>query len=545
MAKVLFINPIVRGDDNPKHVPYGIALLAAILRQNARHRFQVFDGNAWRVPDTVIADILRADDWDVIALGGITTTYGHVKTLVRMARAVRPGALIVVGGGLVTSQPRDIMTLLPDIDIGVIGEAFQTFPELLDRVEDATRAWDTVKGIIWRAPDRTLHLTPERSLVHEIDTIPYPAWDLFPLDIYFRNSSLLYSEESFTARRRLDFNGSYGCPFICRFCFHLGLAGDMVYESRPDGAMDVVFTHDRMNRWHSPRYIVDMAKYARERFGLDFALFFDENLLAINSASRNRWLPELCRLWIEEGLQPSCVREGVAHDERCTGVHWGGTSHAALANPTILRQMREAGCSQLLYGLESFNRRILKNMGKGSTPESNVRAVQLTLEAGIRPIPNQIIGFPDEWFDSLYDAIRAWDDLGIVVKPFFATPYPGSEWYYRYKDRILAQYDNDMDAFLTDLGDATKITANICEHFNAVELLGLRELMVARDIKRIQEYERLWVATHGQPAFSDVRWPGAERRRTGARVTAEAAKVLVAGAEPAPVVGRAGQQRPR
>jgi radical SAM superfamily enzyme YgiQ (UPF0313 family) len=287
----------------------------------------------------------------------------------------------------------------------------------------------------------------------------------------------------------------------------------MVYDDTPGGGQEVVFTHDRMNRWHSPRYIVDMAKYARRTFGADFILFFDENLLAINSAARNSWLPEICRLWIAEGLQPTCVRDGVPHDESCEGVHWGGTSHAALANPTLLKQMHEAGCAQLLYGLESFNKRILKHMGKGSTPESNVRAVQMTLDAGIRPIPNQIIGFPDEWFDSIYDALRAWDELGIVVKPFFATPYPGSEWFYRYRDRILQQYDGDMDAFLLDLGDATKITANICDSFDAVELLGLRELMVQRDVRKIQAYERTWVARHGQPVFSDVKWPRAERRR--------------------------------
>ncbi len=517
MAKVLFVNPVVRQEDSPKHIPYGIALLAAILQKQGRHEFQVFDANAWRPSDALTLEVLRADAWDVIALGGITTTYGHVKKLVAMAREAVPGALIVVGGGLVTSQPHDILTLLPQIDIGVVGEAFQTFPDLLDRVADGSRVWNRVPGLIWRDAGGQLHLTPERPLLHDIDALPYPAWELFPLEIYFKNSSLLYSEESFTARRRIDFNGSYGCPFICRFCFHLGLAGDMVYDARPDGTQEVVFTHDRTNRWHSPRYIVEMAKYARATLGVDFILFFDENLLAINTASRNKWLPEICRLWIEEGLQPTCGRDGVPHDETCDGVHWGGTSHAALANPALLKQMHEAGCAQLLYGLESFNPRILKHMGKGSTPASNVRAVQMTLEAGIRPIPNQIIGFPDEWFDSIYDAMKAWDELGIVVKPFFATPYPGSEWFYRYKDKILAQYDGNMDAFLLDLGDATKITANICDNFNAVELLGLRELMVQRDVRKIKEYERAWVERHGQPVFSDVRWPGATRRRTGVR----------------------------
>jgi hypothetical protein len=91
----------------------------------------------------------------------------------------------------------------------------------------------------------------------------------------------------------------------------------------------------------------------------------------------------------------------------------------------------------------------------------------------------------------------AWRRLGIVVKPFFATPYPGSEWFSVYRDRILEQYDGDLERFVLDLGDATKITAVISHNFNPVELLGLRELMVNFDRRRIEDYERYWRRAHG------------------------------------------------
>jgi radical SAM superfamily enzyme YgiQ (UPF0313 family) len=201
-------------------------------------------------------------------------------------------------------------------------------------------------------------------------------------------------------------------------------------------------------------------------------------------------MKEICRLWIEEDLQPSCVRDNVPHDVNCKGVHWSGTSHATLATQEVLQTMREAGCSHLVYGYESFSERVMKTIGKGATPKTNERSYRWTLEAGIRPIPNQIIGFPAEDFDSLLDNVRAWDRMGIIVKPFFATPYPGSEWYTTNKKRILEQYDGDLEAFLLDLGDATKVTAVISDRFNAVELYGLRELMVNRDYRRILEYAR-------------------------------------------------------
>ena len=77
--------------------------------------------------------------------------------------------------------------------------------------------------------------------------------------------------------------------------------------------------------------------------------------------------------------------------------------------------MGEHGCSHLVYGYEHFDDRILKPIGKGSTRKTNIRSFFWTLEAGIRPIPNQIIGFPTEDFESLKMQMKAWDDLGIVT----------------------------------------------------------------------------------------------------------------------------------
>ena len=521
MAKVLLINPVVRQEDTPKHIPYGIAQLAALADQ-AGHQVQIFDANAWRPDNETICSILTADNWDIIGLGGISTTYGWVKKTLKYAKELSPQSLRVVGGGLLTSMPHDLMKLLPEIDLGVVGEAFVTFPEILRKVNEKKTDWYSVLGVIWRDIKGKCYLAPPRPLAQDIDQLPYPAWDMLPMEIYFQNSALLYSEESFTSKRRMDVNGSFGCPFICRFCFHLGLAGDLQYENPQNPAADVVFTHDRINRMHSPQYIVKMVKHMQEKYSIDFIIFFDENLLAMNSASKNKWIPALCKLWIEEGLQPQCVRDQVLHDpEKCHGVHWGGTSHAALANPEILKTMHESGCSQLVYGYESFSKRVLKNVGKGSTPKTNEYSLKITLEAGIRPLPNQIMGFPDDWLDSLIDCVEAWERLDIVVRPFFATPYPGSEWFNKYRTEILKQYGGcgpddlkALDAFMLDLGDATDLTAVICENLNRVELLGLRELMIKRDIRRLKEYQAEWLKTHGEPKFSDVRWvPAAKRNR--------------------------------
>src|SRR3972149_6716135 len=85
-----------------------------------------------------------------------------------------------------------------------------------------------IAGVIYREEDGRLAMTEQRALLQDLDSLPYPAYDLFPLEeVYFKNSQALFSEEGMLARRRLDINASYGCSLVCKFCFHLGISGDM------------------------------------------------------------------------------------------------------------------------------------------------------------------------------------------------------------------------------------------------------------------------------------------------------------------------------
>ena len=78
----------------------------------------------------------------------------------------------------------------------------------------------------------------------------------------------------------------------------------------------------------------------------------------------------------------------------------------------------------------------------------------------------------------------------------FVPPYEKDYSFDEY-GRILEQYDGSLENFIMDLGDCTSVSAVISHNFNAVELLGLRELMVNRDIKRIKEYEKIWRRARG------------------------------------------------
>ncbi len=491
MAKVLLVNPVVREEDIPRHIPYGISLLASIAMKKG-HLVQIYDANAWRKGFDVLEKVFRADDWDVIAIGGLTTTYRFIKKAFQLAKKNSPKSILMAGGGFITSMPQDIMGWIPEIDLGLVGEAFVTFPEVLDKIDRQDFNFSSTTGVVFRHKNGKSYLTPAKPVIKNLDDLPYPAWDLLPLDIYFKNSANLFSEESFTAKRRMDVNGSLGCGLVCKYCWHLGTTGDMIVEEDKAGENQVVFTYGRNIRYHSPSYIVNMVKHLYEVYNIDFASFIDENLMTMDAASRGIWLNEICDLWKEKGLQPTCRQKNIPHDEDCRGVHWNGTSHAGLHKFETLKRMHEAGCTHLVYGLESFDPNILKNLGKGSTAARNKSSVGICLSSGIKPIPNIILGFPEETFDSIKNTITAMKELGITAKPHFATAYPGSEWYYSYKNSIIEQYEGDLEKYIAELGDASSISATISHHFTGVELIGLQEIIYKKDLRLLALAEKNW-----------------------------------------------------
>lgn len=492
MAKILLINPVVRQEDAPKHIPYGISLLAAIAMDHG-HQVQIYDANAWRLGDEAIVEVCQADDWDVIGIGGLTTTYNFIKRAVAICKEHSPKSFLVAGGGFLTSMPKEMMTWLPEIDLGVLGEAFVTWPEVLAKIDKGDFDFSETLGVCYRDSSGEPHVAFVRPTIKDLDVLPYPAWDLLPMDIYFANSSELYSEASYTSMRRIDVNGSFGCNLVCRYCWHLGTTGDMVVKkNEADGKNDVVFSFGRTIRYHSPAYIVKMVKTLVEKYDIDYTSFIDENFMTMDLYSGRTWLKELSAAWIEAGLQPTCRRDGIPHDENCRGVHWSGTSHAALAQKETLEAMYKAGCACLVYGIESFDPVVLKNLGKASTQKHNVESLQICMNTGIIPIPNIIIGFPEDTFEGIRETIQCLIKLGIHAKPHFATPYPGSEWYYKYKNSIIQQYSGDLEAFVRDLGDASKITAVISHNFSPVELLGLQQIVATWDLKRLAQSEEHW-----------------------------------------------------
>ena len=126
--KVLFIIPEVRIDSEPNHIPFWAGILASIVEQKGG-QVAILDLNALRtkyggrfVPSKIIEEEISSEKWDIVGIGGLTTTYSRIKPLSLMLKKYSPNSLFIAGGGWSTYNPIEILQLVPEIDIIVIGE---------------------------------------------------------------------------------------------------------------------------------------------------------------------------------------------------------------------------------------------------------------------------------------------------------------------------------------------------------------------------------------------------------------------------------------
>lgn len=515
--KVLLIVPEVRLDDKPFDIPFWAGILGAIAEKKGA-QVGILDLNALRmnyggntVPEKVIEDEINLEKWDLIGIGGLTTTYRRIKQLVPLIRKCSPNSILISGGGWSTYNPDEILQLVPQINMICIGEGEETFSEVCDEIIQGTKNFDIVKGLCLNNNGK-ITFTEPRALISDLDTIPYPAYHLLEMDIYFRYSSLPMSVESYNCKRRVNVVWERGCPRGCTFCSHNGMSRidiQNIYGSgdRKKGEI-IVREVDKKNdtfqlpaRWPSVRYAVDNIKFLLEKYNVDFVFCVDENM-----TSNLKWTKEFCELYVKEGLQEK--------------VKWAtlGDAPSVAVKPEIIKIMKDAGCSFISFGFESASDKVLsQDIQKGQTQVHLQKTLDAIKNTGLRPITTFMIGNAHENINDLMETVTFWIRNNIEINPFICTPYVGSPIYYDNKDYLLQQYDerlkmakdnleidketikkwkfSALDKFMTECGDATQYTATVSQYFTIAELFALKQFMYKHDTRRIlqmahQRYEQ-------------------------------------------------------
>ena len=504
---VLLVVPEIRIDDKPFDFPFWAGIFASIIDKKGGN-VAILDLNALRMnyggnylPLDTIRKQIEVEKWDLIGIGGLTTTYSRMKQLIPLLRKTNPNSVIISGGGWSTYNPDEIIQLVPEIDLVCIGEGEETFSEVFDELANGSRNFEKVKGLCINN-NGIAHFTEPRALISDLDTIPYPHYDLFELDIYFKYSSYPYSVEALNAKRRATTVWERGCPRGCTFCSHNGMSRIDMQNIYGDGDRKkgelVVREVDKENntfqlpaRWPSPKYAVDNVKLLHEKYDVDFIAILDENM-----TSNKKWTEEFCNLYIDEGL-----------DQK---VKWGtlGDAPSVATQPNLLKVMKNAGCTYISFGFESASNKVLsQDIKKGQTKDHLQKTVNALKEISMRPMATFMIGNPHENINDLLETVSFWIDNKIEVDPFICTPYVGSPIYYDNRDYIFEQYDERLkllknsdkieknilkkwklealDKFLTECGDATLYTATVSQYFTIPELIALKRFMYQHDVRRI------------------------------------------------------------
>jgi len=158
--------------------PMGLLYLASVLRK-AGHQVRIIDGEVERVNQEAMATIVAAERPDVF---GITSTTAQATRAFALAKALKgrsPETFVVLGGPHASSLPQRSLQECDALDAVVFGEGEQTILDIMDRLA-ARESLEGVPGTAYREPGGIV-VNVARELIDDLDTIPFPAWDLIPI----------------------------------------------------------------------------------------------------------------------------------------------------------------------------------------------------------------------------------------------------------------------------------------------------------------------------------------------------------------------------
>lgn len=471
-AKIAFINMPLRESAPPNCLPYGVCLLAAIVRRHGADP-SIIDLNGVRKNTQPLSDedarfhildsFIRNGEPDIVALSGIVTTLRWQEKIAKMIREILPDVFLVSGNGLATEFKGGLFNWIPELNAVAHSEGDLSIVKI---IFDALK----IKSVGLKMASSSGYLDPyylgealgrprfiyDGGRPDDLDSLPLPAYDLLGNDVmetYINNpiwgeNSENSSRAGFTMGRSMNTISSRGCPFACRFCFR-GATGERKYGMRTAG-----------------NFADEMDLY-RKNHGVDFIGILDDNFM-VNK---------------KRVVDFSNIMKNV-------NIKWGVHGRMDEAQDERIESIAKGNCRYIGFGGESASAKTLEAMGKGgftltngmekigehSFPKTYVNAIRNTRRAGINANCTWMMGYPGETLEDLKTTIAfiKWQEglCGDVNKNLFmATAYPGTELFGhpKVKERLMdgfgISYDEHNQPIVNDalrqyvisLDDATKL----------------------------------------------------------------------------------------
>ena len=382
IRRILLIQPVheklgPRRRRTGLYFPYGLGYVAAVL-QNAGFEIDVLDCQALQISDDEIRERIRSSAFDAVGIGAFSTQFGAVRWMADYIKAVRGDVPIVLGGPMATHSWR-LSLDQTKIDFAVLGEGEETAVDLFTHIDHPER----VHGIALR-DGGTVRQTPDRPYIEDLDTLPQPPYDLFPMEVY-AHGRFMAAGRKWSHLRVMTVITSRGCRYHCRFC-------------------SKNFTGLRL---HSIDRVMADVRHLVRTYRLQGIHFQDE----LFASSRQR-------------MEEFCPRM------KTLGIPWDAQARVDIVDAPTLRLMKEAGCVAVGFGIESGSQRMLRAMRKGIRVDQTERAFAAAQNVGLEVKVQLIFGFPGEDEESLRETVELFKRLHHPGRRMnLMTPLPGTDIY--------------------------------------------------------------------------------------------------------------------
>jgi radical SAM superfamily enzyme YgiQ (UPF0313 family) len=365
--------------------PLGLGYLAAVLIQKG-YLVSLIEPQLDNISKSELETLVLKESPDIVGITAVTPTFPEAVKIAKVIKNINKRIKIVIGGVHASCLPEQILNEYPEFDFVVIGEGEYTVVELCDQLMQGGNNWGDIKGLCYRENGNVMR-TNHRAYIKDMDSIPMPARDLvdlnkYRLPLHIDNGKM--SASMITSR---------GCPARCTFCSSKITMGNAF-------------------RFHSPDYVVKEIEYLISRYRIEHIQFVDDTF----TVSSER-VKKICE---------DIIRRNIRFEWHCF-------ARVETVSEDLLSLMKKAGCSSILFGIESGDKSVLKNIKKGINLEKAKEVHNICREIGINILSSFIIGNPGETTQTINKTI----DFAKELKPTFAmfyrlVPYPGSQVYEKY-----------------------------------------------------------------------------------------------------------------
>lgn len=377
--KLVFIQP-----NSPfvsEAIPLGLGYLAATAKRHGAE-VKIIDGTApyAKYTDEDMVKICR--DFSADAVGVVFMT-SHIYKAYELTKKLAELKIPIIGGGYhATKFPEELLD--HDVDIVMRGETDITITEIIDYLKGDKKLSD-VLGISYINDGEIVNM-PLQKPIGDLNTIPLPDREAFNLEDFARSQKELKNVMSTIVTSR-------GCPFGCTFC-----------ASQRTGY-----------RYRSAENVINEIRQVKEKYETKNFYFVDDTI----NVHRER-LVQLCKALKGENII-----------WRCNGRY-------DLMDKELLRLMKDSGCANISFGVESGDDDVLKRINKRLTVNEIKEKAKMVHEVGIGQTINFMFGFPFEEPENIENTIKLIKELepyaSDVQRAGLLIPFPGTILYDEFKE---------------------------------------------------------------------------------------------------------------